>query len=224
MISVIIPVLNEGFIIEKTLEHLNNMEGHFETIVVDGGSSDKTVDVAKEYTTVVASKKGRAVQMNTGSGRARGDVLLFLHADCMPERKALLEIEEIVKDQKVVGGALRYDIADESFLYRNHVFWSNLRARLTGIYLGDHGIFVRSSVFDKIGGFPPIPLMEDIALCKRLKKEGSLIQAKSRITTSSRRFKNQGFVKTVLLMWANRFLFFVGVSPETLARFYGDMR
>ncbi|MFQ5800625.1 MAG: glycosyltransferase, partial [Candidatus Hydrothermarchaeales archaeon] len=172
----------------------------------------------------VASKKGRTVQMNTGAGRARGDILFFLHADCLPEKKAFLEVEEIMKNPKVVGGALKYDLDEDSLLYRTQVFWSNLRARLTGIHLGDHGIFVRRFIFDRIGGFPPIPLMEDVALCKRLKKEGKLVQTRSRITSSSRRFKTHGFVKTVLLMWTNRFLFFLGVSPETLERFYGDAR
>jgi rSAM/selenodomain-associated transferase 2 len=224
MISVIVPVLNEEGVIQKTLEHLKNMGGDFETIVVDGGSNDKTVKIAKRYSNVVASKRGRAIQMNTGAGRARGEVLFFLHVDCMPEKQSFVEIEELMKDPRAVGGALRYYIDDGSLLYKNHVFWSNLRAGLTRIFLGDHGIFVRKSVFDKVGGYSSIPIMEDVALCKKLKKEGKLVQAKSKITSSSRRFKRQGFFRTVLQMWANRFFFFLGIPPEKIARYYVDVR
>ncbi|HDH28416.1 MAG TPA: glycosyltransferase [Euryarchaeota archaeon] len=224
MISVIIPVLNEQARIRGLLRYLTDVEGDFETIVVDGGSRDKTADVAREYATVIASKRGRAVQMNTGAGRANGDILLFLHVDCLPENDAFSEVESIMKDFRVAGGALKYDIDDPSPLYRNHVFWSNLRARLAGIYLGDHGIFVRRTVFDKVGGFPAQPLMEDVELCKKLKKEGILVQAKSKITSSPRRFKQKGFTRTVLQMQANRLLYAIGVPAERLAKHYGDVR
>ncbi|RMF88955.1 MAG: glycosyltransferase [Methanobacteriota archaeon] len=224
MISVVIPVLNEEGRLRELLDCLDGMKGSFEVIVVDGGSMDGTREVASGRARVVECARGRAVQMNRGAELAARDVLFFLHADCLPEKEAFIEIEELMKEPGVVGGALRYDVADKSLLYRNHVFWSRLRARLTGIYLGDHGIFVRRSVFDRVGGFPPIPLMEDVALCRRLKEEGRLVQAKSRIWASTRRFKNQGFVRTVLQMWANRLLFWLGVPPERLARFYGDAR
>jgi rSAM/selenodomain-associated transferase 2 len=224
MISVIIPVLNEEARIRKTLDNLAQMAGEFETIVVDGGSRDKTVDIARKYSTVVASKKGRAIQMNTGAGRAGGDVLFFLHVDCLPERDALLEVEEIMNDPRVVGGALRYDIGETSLLYRNHVWWSKLRARLAGIYLGDHGIFVRQKVFDRIGGFPIQPLMEDVELCKKLKKQGRLVQAESKISSSPRRFKEKGFTRTVLQMFTNRFLYSMGVPAEILAGYYEEVR
>jgi rSAM/selenodomain-associated transferase 2 len=224
MISVIVPVLNEEKRIRKTLERLKEMKGNFETIIVDGGSRDKTTEIAREFAPVIVSKKGRAIQMNTGSGRAKGDVLFFLHVDCIPEKEAFLEIERIMKDTNVVSGALCFDLGEDSVLYRNHVYWSNIRARIMGVYLGDHGIFVRRSVFDRVGGFPNLPLMEDVSLCKRLKKEGRFVQAKSRITASSRRLKEQGFFKSVFQMWANRLLFRFGVSPETLSKFYRDIR
>ena len=224
MISVIIPVLNEEKLIGKTLENLRRMEGEFEVLVIDGGSTDKTVAIAKKYAPVIASKKGRAVQMNTGAGRARGSILFFLHADALPDKESFLEIEEIMRDPRVVGGALHYALDEKSLLYRNHVFWSNLRARLTGIYPGDHGIFVGRAFFDRAGGYPAIPIMEDVALCKRLKKSGRLVQASSRITSSSRRFKQHGFARTVLQMWTLRLLYFLGASPEGLAKRYGDAR
>ena len=224
MISVIIPVLNEEKLIGKTLENLRRMEGEFEVLVIDGGSTDKTVAIAKKYAPVIASKKGRAVQMNTGAGRARGSILFFLHADALPDKESFLEIEEIMRDPGVVGGALRYALLEKSLLYRSHVFWSNLRARLTGIYPGDHGIFVGRAFFDRVGGYPQIPIMEDVALCKRLKKSGRLVQASSRITSSSRRFKQRGFARTVLQMWTLRLLYFLGASPEGLAKRYGDAR
>ncbi len=224
MISVIVPVLNEETSIENTLKHLEDINWDFETLIVDGGSVDRTVDIAKKYGQVVMSKKGRAIQMNTGAAWAKGDILFFLHGDCLPEKNAFLEVERIMSNSDVVGGALRYAVEDQSFLYRNHVFWSNLRARLTGIYLGDHGIFVKRNIFDKIGGFPIIPIMEDVSLCKKLKGEGKLVQANARMISSSRRFKQKGYLKTVLKMWANRFLFFFGVSPKFISRIYGDVR
>ncbi len=224
MISVVIPAFNEEHIIRGTLEHVRSMAGEYEIIVVDGGSADRTVEAARVYGRTIKSVRGRAAQMNRGATAANGDVLFFLHADCRPDINAFLEIEQILADQRVVGGALRYSLNEHSMRYRNHVFWSNLRARITGIYLGDHGLFVRRSAFEKIGGYPEIPLMEDVALSKRLKKEGRVVQAKSRMTASSRRFKENGFTRTVLQMWANRLLYFLGVAPESLSRLYGDIR
>lgn len=224
MISVILPALNEEARIRKTLEHLEGMAGDFDIIVVDGGSKDKTVSIASEYATVIASKRGRAIQMNTGAGRARGDLLFFLHMDCLPEKEAFSEVEKIMEDFKVVGGGLRYDVDEVSLLYRNHAFWSGLRARLTGVYLGDHGIFVRRMVFDRVGGFAVQPLMEDVELCKKLKAQGRLVQAKSKITSSPRRFKQKGFARTVIQMHANRLLYFLGIPAETLAKYYGEVR
>ncbi len=224
MISVTIPVLNEESLIGGLLRYLAGVKGDFETIVVDGGSRDKTVSIASEYATVIASKRGRAIQMNTGAGRAKGEVLFFLHVDCRPDKEAFLEVEKIMENFKVAGGGLKYDICEASVLYRNHVFWSSLRARLTGVFLGDHGIFVRRRTFDRAGGFPIQPLMEDVALCKKLKSQGRLVQANSKMFASSRRFRERGFTRTVLHMFANRLLYTIGVPAETLARYYGDVR
>jgi rSAM/selenodomain-associated transferase 2 len=224
VISVIIPVLNEEKTIGKTLESLIGHQGDFEIIVVDGGSTDKTVEIASQHSTVLASKKGRAQQMNTGAGRAKGEVLFFHHADCLLEKNAFLELWKIMEDQKIVGGAMTYHMDETSLLFRNHIFWSNLRAGLTKIFLGDHGIFVRRSVFDRIGGYPIIPLMEDVALCRSLKKEGPLVRANSKMISSSRRFKEKGFLRTVLQLWSNRLLYFLGVPAEKLAGSYEAVR
>jgi rSAM/selenodomain-associated transferase 2 len=224
MISVVIPVYNEEAQIKKTLDHLLGMKGVFEILAVDGGSRDKTVDRIRMLTPVITSKKGRALQMNTGAGRAKGDIIFFLHSDCYPQEGAFLEIERIMKDPSIVGGALTYDLEESSFLYRNHVFWSRLRARYSKIFLGDHGIFVRKRVFDAVSGFPNISLMEDVALCKKLKKEGQLLQAQSKIVSSPRRFTENGYLRTVIQMWLNRLFFYFHVSPDRLAKFYGDTR
>lgn len=224
MISVIIPVLNEESTIKGALDHLFAFDDDLEIIVVDGGSRDKTVEVAKELAVVVRSKQGRALQMNTGAGRATGDVLFFQHADCRPEKGAFTEILRLLRDPRVVGGALTYDVDKRSIVYRNHVFWSNLRARTSNIFLGDHGVFVRKGVFDQIGGYPHIPLMEDVALCKMLKTRGRLVQAKSKMLASTRRFDEEGFVRTVLMMWKNRLLYRLGTDPEKLTSGYRNIR
>ena len=224
MISIIIPVLNEEKIIKNQLQQLTALEGDFELIVVDGGSRDKTPLISKSFARVVNSKKGRAIQMNAGAGIARGDVLFFLHADCSIEKNALPEIKRIMEQKKVVGGALSYDVEEDGFLFRNLVYWSRLRAKLTSVYPGDHGLFVRREVFDEVGGFPHIQLMEDIALCKELKKKGRVIHVNSKIFASTRRFEEKGFFRTVLQMWLNRFLFFIRISPDRFIGCYRDAR
>ncbi len=224
MISIVMPVLNEEKNIEGTLRSLSRLPGDFEFIVVDGGSTDKTRKIAGKYATVMASDRGRAKQMNAGARRARGDVLLFLHADCRLSPDALSKIEISMHDKKIVGGALKFHLDDEARPFKLISFFSNLRARLSKIYLGDHGLYVRKSAFDKVGGFNEIELMEDVDLCKKLKKEGKLVQANAKIISSSRRLKRQGILKTWIHMQANRFLFFIGISPLRLSEFYKNVR
>lgn len=224
MISIIMPVLNEEEVIERSLRSTTALQGDFEIIVVDGGSSDKTKEIAKGYAKVITSKRGRAKQMNAGAKIAKGDILLFLHADSQLPNNALPEIEKAFRGPKVMGGALKFNLDDPSLLLKVLVFFANLRANIVKVYLGDHGLFVKRPVFEKIGGFNEIDLMEDVDLCRRLRREGKLVQLDVEITTSARRLKKRGILKTVIQMQMNRFLFFIGVSPRRLHRLYGDVR
>ena len=223
-ISVIIPALNEESIIASTLEALRPL-APTEVIVVDGGSTDHTREiVARTDATLASSARGRAEQMNHGARLARGDVFLFLHADTHPPPSAISEIRCALEDPRCVGG--RFDVRLEG----NHRIYgligalSNLRSRLTKVATGDQAIFVRREVYEEIGGFPNLPLIEDIAFSRYLKKKGKVACLKSRVTTSPRRWEREGIWQTVLRMWALRLLYLAGVSPFRLKRFYGDAR
>ncbi len=224
MISIIMPVLNEGKNIEGALQNVSTLKGDFEFIVVDGGSTDKTREIAGNHGTVILSDKGRAKQMNAGAKRAKGDILFFLHADCRLSPHALSEIERSLNSKEIVGGALKFHLDDDSSQFKLISFFSNLRASISKTYTGDFGQFIKKSVFDKIGGFNEIELMEDVDICKRLKKEGKLVQINEKIISSSRRFKKQGILKTWIHMQLNRFLYFIGTSPTRLSEFYKEVR
>lgn len=223
-ISVIIPALNEDSIIASTLEALRPL-APTEVIVVDGGSTDHTREiVARTDATLTSSARGRAEQMNHGARLARGDVFLFLHADTQPPPSAISEIRSALEDPRCVGG--RFDVRLEG----NHRIYGligaliNLRSRLTKVATGDQAIFVRREVYEEIGGFPNLPLIEDIAFSRYLKKKGKVACLKSRVATSARRWEREGIWQTVLRMWALRLLYLAGVSPFRLKRFYGDTR
>jgi len=224
MISIIMPVLNEGVVIEKALKNLTMQKGDFELIVVDGGSTDQTTEIAKRYGEVIVSDKGRACQMNAGAKAAIGDILLFLHADSILQNDAFVKVETVMNNEHIIGGAFNYALDDPFWFYRIIEFLANLRARIFSIYPGDHGLFVRRAIFEKIGGFKNIELMEDVELLKRLKREGKLIQLDAKILSSARRLKQEGIITTFFHMQLNRFLFFVGISPLALSRFYKNIR
>jgi rSAM/selenodomain-associated transferase 2 len=223
-ISVIIPVLNEELALRPTLEAALRL-GPDEIIVVDGGSADGTVQLATSLgVAVVASKRGRARQMNAGARLAHGDVLLFLHADTRLPGSALADICTAMEDRSIVGG--RFDVALDGAGWLLKVVGTmiSLRSRLSAVATGDQGIFIRRQVFDKLGGYPEIPLMEDIALSRALKRAGKVACLKSRVITSPRRWQSEGVWRTVFKMWALKSLYLLGVSPFWLKRFYGDPR
>ncbi|MGR9106871.1 MAG: TIGR04283 family arsenosugar biosynthesis glycosyltransferase [Gammaproteobacteria bacterium] len=220
-LSVIIPVLNESTLIASTLANLEiQADESVEIIVVDGGSTDRSVELARQTSARVLVKVGgRAIQMNHGAKHARGCCLLFLHADTRLPLDGLKILQQCVARQCVWG---RFDVrlSGRNPLFRLIESGINLRSRLTGMASGDQGIFVMRRVFEQIGGFPNIPLMEDIALSKRLKKISEPLCLRQKATTSSRRWERHGIVRTILLMWTLRVLFFSGVKPERLARWY----
>ena len=221
-ISIIIPVLNEAAGIDATLQSLQALrrQGH-EVIVVDGGSRDETCQLATPLADqVIESLPGRARQMNAGVRHAVNGVLLFLHADTRLPATASGDIHAMLAAGHVWG---RFDvrIVPEDRLLRIVAWMMNLRSLLTGIATGDQAIFVKREVFTSVGGYPDMPLMEDLILSDRLKQHGVPGCIRSRVTTSARRWQQHGRVKTILKMWCLRLAFRLGVSPARLVRFYG---
>jgi len=223
-LSIIVPTLDEAAGIVGHLAALQPLRRRgAELLIADGGSGDATVALAASHVdAVVMAPRGRARQMNAGAAQAHGDVLLFLHADTrLPDRADAL-VQRVLAAAAPAWG--RFDVA----IAGRHpllpiVAWSmNWRSRLTGIATGDQALFVRRDVFDAVGGFPDIALMEDIALSRRLKRRGRPLCLRARVITSGRRWESRGVLRVVLLMWRLRLAYFLGRDPARLAAAYGD--
>ena len=229
-ISVIIPTLDEERTITTTLEHTSSL-GFDELIVVDGGSLDQNPVLVESYRRKTQSPLrlatapcGRARQMNEGAKTSSGEVLLFLHADTQLPDDAKTMIEAALADQQMVGG--RFDVRfDHPSMWGTIVSrMMNWRSRLSGIATGDQALFVRRDIFVQIGGFADMPLMEDIDFSRRLKRKGATAALTATVSTSFRRWERHGPLRTILLMWALRFLYWIGVRSHTLSRWYGLIR
>ena len=220
-LSIIIPTLNETSVIVAALQSLQALRnGGVEIIVADGGSSDDTASQAAMLADgVVKSKQGRAIQMNAGARKATGYRLLFLHADTRLPNNLDELIAQWEKNQ-VAWGFFPVRLSGSNPIFRIIAFFINLRSRLTQVATGDQCLFVEKSLFVKLGGFPEIPLMEDVAMTKLLRRCCPPTIEKRFVTTSSRRWHQNGIVRTVLQMWYLRWLYFIGVEPERLARRY----
>jgi len=222
-LSVIIPTLNEAGQVAATLMALQPLRtAGLEVIVVDGNSTDDTVVLARPLVdAVVQCRQGRGLQINAGALQASGDILLFLHADTrLPEGAMSALLDGLARSGKSWG---RFDVrlSGRHTMLRVVERMMNWRSRLTGIATGDQAMFVRREVFQAAGGFPEIPLMEDILLSRTLKRiSGAPLCLSTPIVTSSRRWEENGILRTILLMWKLRLAFFLGVSPERLARQY----
>jgi rSAM/selenodomain-associated transferase 2 len=220
-LSVIVPTLNEVANLEEALRIVRRPG--VEVLVVDGGSTDDTVAAARRLAdAVLVAERGRALQMNAGAAAARGEVLLFLHADTKLPADFPEPVAAALDDPRVVGGRfdVRLDAAGLVYAVVGHLM--NVRSRWTRVATGDQAIFVRREVFRRIGGYPAIPLMEDIELSRRLKRVGRLACLRSTVTTSARRWQRHGPIRTILLMWTLRLLYYCGVSPHRLRRAYPD--
>jgi rSAM/selenodomain-associated transferase 2 len=228
-ISVIIPTLNEERSLSGTLACLS--ESTFtEILIVDGGSTDGTLRLAQEFCArtsnarVITAPQGRARQMNEGAKSSQSEILLFLHADTQLPARAERIIERALAKPTVVGGRFNVRFDSPSIWGRVISSLMNHRSRLTGIATGDQALFVRRHVFELLGGFSEIPLMEDIEFSTRLQQAGRTVALRDSVVTSFGRWGTQGPLRTILLMWSLRFLYWAGVSPHRLARVYRLVR
>lgn len=218
-ISVVIPALNEAENILSCLESVKNQYCEFEVIVVDGGSRDGTVDLARPQARVIRSEKGRAVQMNSGARVCTGEVLLFLHADSQLPPDGLVLVERVLANPRIVGGTFRLRFDSRKILLRFITFFTRFKFRY--LHYGDQGIFVRRSVFEQLKGFEDIPLMEDVDFLRRLRKAGQLALLKQSVTTSARRFMEHGILRQQLLNTILVISYLLGMKPEVLKKWYG---
>jgi len=223
-ISVIVPTLNEERNIGTTIETLKPLRPD-EVIVTDGGSADRTREICQSLgVNTLSAPRGRGRQMNEAARQTTGDILLFLHADTRLPLTALDDIRAALRDPHCVGG--RFDIKLDTDLWMLRVIGKmiSLRSRLTKVATGDQAIFVRRDIFEQIGGYPDIPLMEDVALSRALKRAGKVACLRSRVITSARRWEMEGVWHTIVKMWTLKSLYLLGISPSRLKRYYGDAR
>jgi len=222
-VSIIIPALNEAEILGNTLQSLQDQP--FEIIVVDGGSKDGTVGMARQYTShVLISRTGRGIQQDTGAHQARGDVLVFLHADTILPIAYQDLIDEALAHPGVVFGAFRLKIHPPKPALDLIAFMAILRSLLLKLPYGDQALFVRRAAYFRVGGFRDWPIMEDVDLVRRLNRTGGFKLARGFVQTSARRWQKENIVHTTLRNWSLIIRYCLGVSPHVLARHYPDRR
>lgn len=221
-ISIILPVLNEAPALQQYLPLLQEARaaGH-EVIVVDGGSRDNgPVLAAPLADRVIVTTPGRARQMNAGAAVATGDVLLFLHVDTRLPTGALTLLQQHFAQSSLQWGRFDVQLSGRHPAFRVIETMINLRSRVSGVATGDQALFLRAALFRELGGFPAVPLMEDVAITKTLRRVSRPLCLRERVVTSSRRWEKHGIARTVLLMWWLRLLYVLGVSPERLHSMY----
>lgn len=222
--SIIVPVFREEAVINAAIDHIETLQGSglLEVMVVDGDPEGATIDAVRNRNVITAaSGKGRGNQMNRGAALAKGDVLIFLHADTRLPSDALALVEAALRDPACQAGAFDLGIASDKPVYRILARAASCRSRLTRVPYGDQAIFFRRNYFNAIGGYADIPLMEDVEIMRRLKKNGSRITIINRaVSTSARRWEKEGILKCTLRNWLLISLYVAGVSPRRLAKFY----
>jgi rSAM/selenodomain-associated transferase 2 len=220
-LSVIVPVLNEAALIGDFLRRVRALDPGLEIIVVDGGSSDGTEVKARPFADrVIAAPPGRASQMNTGAAQARAEILWFLHADCEARRDAVAQIGALLSDPRCAGGCFRLRYPQPQWIYRVSDWLGNIGVDVFGFALGDHGIFCRRSAFEKIGGYPIVPILEDAELYRRLKCAGRMAQLPSSIVSSPRTFEKWGPYRTTAVYFLILVLYVAGAPIAWLNRIY----
>ena len=223
-ISVVIPALNEAATLPRTLDSLCR-DGTAEIIVVDGGSTDGTVEVVQPPARVICSARGRAAQQNAGAEAATGDVLLFLHADCCPAPGWPAPVLAAAARRGFVAGCFRMRVESERRLYRLIERGGDFRARWLGLPYGDQGLFLRRDMFWQLGGFPQVAFMEDLVFMQRARRHGRVELLRHAINISPRRWERAGIVRQTLRNWTLTALaVWGGVHPDRLRRFYPAVR
>jgi len=226
--SIILPVLNETDLINPMMDHLESLEGseNCEFIVVDGSPDGGTIKaVTRQGVQYVKSPQGRANQMNAGAAMATGEILIFLHADTRLPRQALELINQAMTRQALIGGAFDLRIDTERPILKIIARIASLRSRLTRIPYGDQAIFIRRDYFNQMGGYPGMPLMEDVALMRRIKGAGGRIGfIPEPVITSARRWEEEGILYTTLRNWLLLSAYTLGVAPDKLAKYYKAAR
>jgi rSAM/selenodomain-associated transferase 2 len=220
-LSIILPVLNEALLIRNFLLHLREVAPAVEIIVVDGGSRDGTALIAEPLADVVISAPpGRALQMNAGAVVARGDVLWFLHADLQVPRNSLREIEQALADRRTVGGCFRLRFPERQRIYRISDSFGNVAVEVFGFALGDHGIFCRRDVFNQLGGYRDVPILEDAEIYRTLRSRGRMVQLRDEIQCSPRAYLKYGPYRTTAVYFLILALYVLGVPISWLNRIY----
>jgi rSAM/selenodomain-associated transferase 2 len=223
-ISVIIPTLNEALILENSIAKISCHSPH-EIIVADGGSADNTLSIAEKFgLAIVESPPGRALQMNAGAKTASGDVLLFLHADSRVDANSYQKMVAVMQQESRVGGAFSLAIESEKPSLKMISNFATLRAKHLHLVYGDQAIFVRTRVFHEIGGFPSLPICEDLAFYRRLMTKGPTVILKEKAFTSARRWITEGIFFTSLRNSVIATLFLLGFSPRILSKWYLAVR
>jgi len=221
-VSIIIPALNDAGELKRLLPELQDFrtEGH-EVIVVDGGSIDGTLSVARPLSDrLLMTGAGRGRQMNLGVENARHDLVLFLHADSQFPGNGIHEILRVMNEGDHHWGRFDISLDGKAGIYRLIALLMNIRSRITKVATGDQGIFVRKSLFLSVGGYEDIPLMEDVAISKTLREHSSPYCLDSRIITSARRWQQNGVLATIIQMWVLRLAYYLGADPAALAQQY----
>jgi len=236
-ISIVVPALDEEKALGEVLASLGSQSEAppFEVILADGGSADRTVALFSEIAAawpaprpaaqvVACRRRGRAAQMNAGASAARGEDLLFLHADTLLPSGALVAVAEVLRDRRVVGGGFRHRFREPGALLRVISIWATTRSRLCRIHYGDQAMFMRRSVFETLGGFEEVPLFEDLRLAQSLRRAGRVVTLSIPATTSARRLSQGGVLRTGLRFAALRLRHALGADPGALHRGYPDVR
>jgi len=219
-LSVIVPTLNEQAHLHATLASVD-LGAADDLIIVDGGSCDATLDIARQSTAcVLSTPRGRARQMNTGARQAQGDVLLFLHADTQLPPGGLDSVRDTMRQPQIAGGAFRLLLTPPTRALRLIAWGANVRTQLGKRPYGDQALFIRRSLFEAIGGYPDTPFMEDVQLVKALRQYGKLAILPQAVRTSGRRWQRDGLIYTTVRNNVLLLLYGLGISPATLQRWY----